>query len=416
MGFQAIYPPLMATHYFPKYPAVSARLVLPRLRSERLTVRFCVALLCLLGAWQASAEVGRVQLTRTPHGGIQPQAMVDAKGVLHLIYLKGDPKAEDVFYVRQEPGQETFSSPLQVNSRPGSAMAIGTIRGAQLALGKSGRVHVAWNGSGSAENHAGAPMLYARLNEAGTAFEPERDLITYAAGLDGGGSVAADPEGNVYVMWHASKPGGPEGEAGRAVFVSPSSDDGKTFARERPATSQPTGACGCCGMRAFADRQGTVYALYRGAGEKVNRDEILLVSRNHGRDFTIANTHAWKIPTCPMSSASLSETTTGTLAAWETDGKVYFARVDARTKKVSPPVSPVSPVKNKHPVAVGNAQGQILLAWTEGTGWQRGGSVAWQVFDATGKPAGEKGRAEGVPVWGLVSAAPRPDGSFVIFY
>ena len=200
MGLQAIYPPLMATHYFPKYPAVSARLVLPRLRSERLTVRFCVALLCLLGAWQASAEVGRVQLTRTPHGGIQPQAMVDAKGVLHLIYLKGDPKAEDVFYVRQEPGQETFSSPLQVNSRPGSAMAIGTIRGAQLALGKSGRVHVAWNGSGSAENHAGAPMLYARLNEAETAFEPERDLITYAAGLDGGGSVAADPEGNVYVM------------------------------------------------------------------------------------------------------------------------------------------------------------------------------------------------------------------------
>ena len=379
-------------------------------------MRLCAALLCLLGAWPACAEAGRVQLARTPHGGIQPQTMVDGKGVIHLIYLKGDPKSTDVFYVRQAPGQETFSSPLQVNSHPGSAMAIGTIRGAQLALGKNGRVHVAWNGSGSSEKHAGAPMLYARLNETGTAFEPERDLITYAAGLDGGGSVAADQEGNVYVMWHASQPGGAEGEAGRAVFVTRSRDDGKTFARETVATSEPTGACGCCGMRAFADSQGTVFALYRGAGEKVNRDEILLVSRNQGRDFAIANSHAWKIPTCPMSSASLSETATGTLAAWETDGKVYFARVDARTKKVSAPVSPVSPVKSKHPVAVSNAQGQILLAWTEGTGWQRGGAVAWQLFDAAGKPAPGKGRADGVPVWSLVSAAPRADGSFVIFY
>jgi DNA-binding beta-propeller fold protein YncE len=42
-------------------------------------------------------------------------------------------------------------------------------------------------------------MLYARLDDAGTAFEPQRNLIQVAAGLDGGGSVAADQAGNVYV-------------------------------------------------------------------------------------------------------------------------------------------------------------------------------------------------------------------------
>src|SRR5262249_43885903 len=43
-----------------------------------------------------------VELLRTPDGGIQPQAVVDAKGTLHLIYFKGD-KAEagDLFYVRR---------------------------------------------------------------------------------------------------------------------------------------------------------------------------------------------------------------------------------------------------------------------------------------------------------------------------
>src|SRR5258707_15269901 len=99
------------------------------------------------------------------------------------------------------------------------------------------------------------PLLYTRLNDAGTAFEPERNLITYAAGLDGGSSVAADDQGNVYVAWHASKPGNTNGEAGRALFVAHSANEGKTFASEKLATRKPTGACSCCGMKAFADTQ-----------------------------------------------------------------------------------------------------------------------------------------------------------------
>lgn len=387
-------------------------------------------LCCLIGVWlpglllngQTLAKSPRVDLVRTPNGGIQPQTMVDAKGVVHLIYFKGDPQGGDIFYVRQEPGKESFSNPLRVNNRSGSAMAVGTIRGAQLAAGKDGRVHVAWDGMGKGAAPATingkevTPLLYTRLNDTGTGFDPERNLITYAAGLDGGSSVAADDQGNVYVMWHASKPGNTNGEAGRAVFVARSADDGKTFARETPATQKPTGACGCCGMKAFADSLGNVFALYRAAAEKVNRDEILLVSRDRGASFEIANAHPWTIPTCPMSSASLSETKAVTLAAWETEAQVYFASVNPKTLLVSKAIAPPGTGKRKHPVAVGNAQGEVLLVWTDGTGWQRGGAVAWQLFDARGRLTAEKGRAEGVPVWSLVAAVPRPDGGFVIFY
>jgi hypothetical protein len=260
------------------------------------------------------------------------------------------------------------------------------------------------------------PLLYTRLNDAGTGFEPERNLITYAAGLDGGSSVAADGLGNVYVAWHASKPGNTNGEAGRAVFVANSADDGKSFAREKLATSKPTGACGCCGMKAFADSQGNVFALYRAASEMVNRDEILLVSRNRGADFEIALTHPWKVAGCPMSSASFSEAKAGVLAAWETEGKVYFARINPKTLKVSEPVSPSGGIGRKHPVAVGNKHGEVLLVWTEGTGWSKGGAVAWQLYDRAGNPSSEKGRADGVPVWSLVSAFAKADGSFAIVY
>src|SRR5262249_35499462 len=150
----------------------------------------------------------------------------------------------DVFYVRQRPGETTFSKPLRVNTHSGNVTATGTIRGAQMALGKKSRVHVAWNGQAPKDgSYMQAPMFYTRLNDTGTAFEPERDVITSARGLDGGGSVAADAQGNVYVMWHAPKPGSTNGESDRAVFVAHSADDGQTFAPEKLANSRPTGAC-----------------------------------------------------------------------------------------------------------------------------------------------------------------------------
>ena len=98
-------------------------------------------------------------------------------------------------------------------------------------LGKANRVHVAWNGSGSAEPKGavkyGNPMLYSRLADDGTNFEPQRNVIEKAYGLDGGGSVAADLDGNVYVAWHS---GDGSGEGNRRVWFVHSTDEGKTFA------------------------------------------------------------------------------------------------------------------------------------------------------------------------------------------
>jgi len=375
----------------------------------RLLLIFCVC----HGA--VAVGSGRVSLVRTPDGGIQPQALADANGVVHLIYYKGSPGNGDIFYVRRQPGQSGFSQPVRVNTRSGSAIAAGTIRGAQLALGRNGRVHVAWNGHALPDgSYMEAPMLYTRLNDAGTGFEPERDVITIARGLDGGGSVAADKDGNVYVFWHAPKPGNTNGEAGRAVFVAHSANDGKSFATEKLATPKPTGACGCCGMKGFVDRSGNVFALYRSASNLTNRDETLLLSHNRGADFDIAYKHGWRIAACPMSSAFLSETKTGVLAAAETHGRVFFIRIDPKNGSTSPPVSPEE--KGKHPVVIGNGADEVLLVWTVGTSWGKGGDVAWQLYDDAGRPTPEKGRAEGVPAWSLAAAFAKPDGNFVIVY
>src|SRR5690242_18167912 len=110
----------------------------------------------------------RVRLRRVPGGGIQPQGGIDERGVLHLVYYSGDAHHGDLFYETSKDGGASFSRTLRVN-QGGGAIAAGSIRGAQVALGRAGRVHVAWNGSTDAgpmnpdSGKPGAPMLYTRL-------------------------------------------------------------------------------------------------------------------------------------------------------------------------------------------------------------------------------------------------------------
>ena len=284
---------------------------------------------------------------------------------------------------------------MRVNSRPATAIAVGTIRGAQIALGKNGRVHVAWNSADGKE------MLYTRLNDGGNAFEPERNVMTWTGGLDGGGSVAADEKGNVYVTWHGSPPDNKRGEIGRAVFIAKSQDEGKTFAREVRANETETGACGCCGMKALAAGD-KVFMFYRAATKMVNRDMTLLAS-----DGTERVVGRWTTGSCPMSSAALVNGRDGILAAWELEKQIAFS---AGSDVISPPGTG----KRKHPSLAQNASGTILLAWDENTGWEKGGSLAWQLFKDK-KPMGEIERKDGIPVWSMPAAVAVGDEFYIIY-
>ena len=375
-----------------------------------------VGLLLLGLGGRAALAAGGVTLLHTPYGGIQPQAAVDAGGVLHLVYFTGDPAHGDLFYVHKKLGQDAaFSAPLRVNSHARSAVAIGGIRGAQIAVGRGGRVHVVWNGSDQAPKAAKGPLLYTRLNDAGTAFEPERNLITWSGNLDGGSSLAADPEGHVYAVWHTAEMG--RDDADDAVFLTRSDDDGRTFRRETQINTQPTGACGCCSLRAFVDRGGAVYVLYRTAARSVHRDATLLVSRDGGTSFRAATLQPWLLNACPMSTFSLAEGKRSVLGAWETQDQVYFAALDPATLTASALTAAPGTGQRKYPVIAPGDTGETLFAWSDGSGWARGGALAWQVYDPAGRPTAEKGRvAQAVPVWSLPAAVARPDGGFVLIY
>ncbi len=380
-----------------------------------------------IAAWSSLAcaqNAPIVTVARVPSGGIQPQ-IIAKNGIYHLAYLKGDPKANDVFYARSTDGQN-WSAPLRVNSQPGSAIAMGTIRGAHLSVGRNGRVFVAWNGSGSAQprldfvpesakKYGASPFLFSRLKEDGSAFEPQRNLMTKTFNLDGGGSLAADDEGRVYLVWHANDRDGQD-EAGRRVWIARSSDDGATFSTETPVWNEPTGICGCCQMRVLAENGGTVTLLYRSAGEVVNRDTYALVSNDKGVTFQGLKIHDWKIGACPMSSYSLIKDGARLLAAWESDKQVFLAPLGADMKPQGIAPAPGKGDNRKHPVLAANKDGQILMVWTEGTAWARGGRLRWQVFDAQGRALGKAGEQDGLPVWSYATVIAGLDGKFTVLY
>ena len=382
-----------------------------------------VFVLLVCGCAQAAPQVS---LSRLPAGAMQPQ-VVNKNGALHLVFLKGEPRACDVWYQRSADWGQNWSAPLRVNSQAGSAIAMGTIRGAQIAVGKNGRVFVAWNASDNAQPHlnfvpesakqyGASPYLFARLKDDGSAFEAQRNLMTKTFNLDGGGSLAADEQGHVYAVWHANDKAD-QNEAGRHVWIAKSSDDGATFSAETPVWNEPTGVCGCCQLKIMAENGGKVTLLYRAASAVVNRDTFALFSGDNGKSFRGTKIHDWKIGACPMSSYALDKNGALTVAAWESEERVFYSPLDDSMKATNIVEAPGQGKNCKHPTLVINGDGQILLVWDENTGWARGGKLRWQIFDKDGKRVPDSsGERDGLPVWSYAAAFAHPDGSFTILY
>jgi hypothetical protein len=114
---------------------------------------------------------------------------------------------------------------------------------------------------------------------------------------------------------------------------------------------------------------------------------------------------------------ALVEGQSGVVAAWETDGQIFYAGIKPGTASFTAPQhAPGDGKDRKHPALAINARGEMILVWTEGTGWEKGGALAWQVFDKSGKPTEDKSRVDGaIPVWGLPTVV-ATDGGFTIIH
>ena len=290
----------------------------------------------------APAASPRVDHFAVPDAGIQPQAVVDGRGTIHLIYYKGEPAGGDLYYVRRGPSDRAFSAPIRVNSDAGTAVAAGAVRGGRIALGRNGWIHVAWNAAHpvSRNGESITPMWYARLAPGGRAFEPQHAIGTHTKNLDGGGTVAADSAGHVYVVWHAA--GSDAGEDHRVILVAASHDDGARFEAER-VFANDGGACGCCGASALVDRAGRLQVLYRSAAGGVHRDATWMTV-TAGETRPPVRLQPWDLPACPMTTFALAEGPGPLVGAWVIDQQIFTADLDPATRASSTSTTTAGPI------------------------------------------------------------------------
>ena len=356
----------------------------------------------------------RVEHMAVPDGGIQPQAVLDARGTIHLIYYKGEPSGGDLYYVRRGASDAAFSAPIRVNGDAGSAISAGAVRGGRIALGRNGWVHVAWNAAHPVDRDGMqvTPMWYSRLAPGSHAFEPQRAIGTHTKYLDGGGTVAADGAGHVYVIWHAAGP--VEGEMHRQLFVAASTDDGTRFAPDR-VLPNAGGACGCCGTAALVDDAGRLQILYRSAADGIHRDATWMTVRASGAQPPI-RLQPWNLPACPMTTFAIAQAADALVGAWVVEQQIYTASLNPVTQAAAAPSAMTGSAVRNHPAVAISKSGERLFAWIEGANRSRDGSLAWEIRDRTGARIAGESAAGTIPPLSLIAPLARGDGSFLLIY
>ncbi len=346
----------------------------------------------LLGCIHAQNLNERVRILRPPGGAKVVKAVSSADGTLHLLF-----DAEDgPRYANSRDGGGTFSPPLAVVDAAAQKPGL-KFTGADLAVGGDGRVHVAL------ANNAWQLKLpqtewsfyYTSLAPTARAFAPVRNLNRQPSE---GFSLAADGRGRVTAGFLSGK-----------LFAMTSRDDGESFT----AAAEPDPAwnpCDCCTTSLAYGSDGRLALLYR---EETNneRDLYVIVWDQHTERRpwrTRVSGTGWKIPACPMTYFTISPTDTGYVAAWPTQGRVYFTRLD-HDGRVLPPGEIATPG------TTGMRMGLVALGGTDGTtfvAWKNQETLGWQLYDPAGRPEGAAGSAAS-PGNGAAAVA-LPDGHFAV--
>ena len=81
------------------------------IRTSELAILF-VALLTPVCAAAAETTAPEVDIVHLPRGALVPSVVLDAKGVLHVVYARD----MNAYYVRSADDGKTFTEPVKVNS------------------------------------------------------------------------------------------------------------------------------------------------------------------------------------------------------------------------------------------------------------------------------------------------------------
>lgn len=359
-----------------------------------------------------SLEAVEVKTTPIPFDGKRARAVTAPDGTSHVIYNN----MGNIFYTTRAQDSSEFSKPIQVNSIDKSAAI------ADISLGKNGSVHVFFHGNifyirdqiKSENRRLKATDIkyafYTRLNDAGDAFEPQREVAGGVWGFDGGCTLSADDSGNIYLFVGGTVKQGKEQE--RQVFMRHSKDNGETFSEPSPI-DLGMGVCACCHLESQIGPKGELMVAYRVAEGGVDRDSYVLVSQDNGTSFSKTSLDNWKLRACPGSAYSFTTAGGNSFVSWRNKDEIYLKLNDS-PDSFTPPNRKL---KRRAAVLASNKHGDVLLAWAEGENFNKPHHLQWQLFNKEGKPMGEVGGLkDAFQRWGMPAVISDANGDFIVLH
>lgn len=332
-----------------------------------------------------------VRLVRIHRAGQVVKAQRSRDGIIHVLLDAPDGPQ----YVCSHDGGRTFGEPIAILSdavkKPGLQW-----HGADLAVG-DGYVHVAMANDAwklkLPQNEWG--LFYASLSPGRNSFSQVRNLNRYPSE---GFSLAADGQGRVSASFLSGK-----------LYTMVASDHGQHFSA-MAEIHRNWDPCDCCTTSSDYGADGRFAVLYREqTGD--DRDMYLgLFDPDRGSQPTRTRISAtpWHIDACPMTYFAIKSVPGGYLAAWPTQGQVFFARINQDGQVLAPG-------EIQTPGKTGMRMGLLVIGSFDDTlvAWKNEARLEWQRYDTAGRPIGSLSSTDSPGNWAAGVAV--DEGRFILF-
>jgi hypothetical protein len=316
-----------------------------------------LSLLLVAGCARFNAGASRatfqpIQISAPEVDAAEPVTATAPDGGFYVAWVNHNANSEsDVMLARFDNDGVSSGSPVMVNQQAGVATAWRGDPPSVAVADKS--VYVLWTARVESDGKKGTDIYLSVSQDSGktfaTAVKVNDDKLPGAHGMH---SLAVAKDGKIYIAWldernvAAPQPskhaGGHHMESNRELFISYSTDGGKTFSKNQKVAEN---ACPCCKTALAVSSDGTLYASWRQVLPGNFRHIAVASSTDGGASFSspmIVSDDKWVLQGCPVSGPSLSTAADGTLkvvwyAAGEGDAPgLYFAETRDKARTFSP--------------------------------------------------------------------------------
>lgn len=297
------------------------------------------ALLILFLVFTTTTLITHAQ-AKTEIEGQQPNAGIDPKGVIRMVYGNG----EKIYCITSVDQGKSFSKPVSVATV--AKMHLGNTRGPQIASSMKFSMITAMDQEGNIHSY-----ILNHLTNQWTTLKNVNDVKQSAP--EGLMALTADRNDNFYSVWLDLR----EKHKNNIYFSSFASAKSTWAVNKLVYKSPDEHVCECCKPNIYFNENKLVISFRNWL--MGSRDIYYTISTDKGKSFgkpMKSGTGTWKLNGCPMDGGGLIINNTGSIStAWQRNGEIFYWTEGQKEVNIG----------SGRGVSMAQANGAIVVAWKE---------------------------------------------------